>query len=111
MFEQYVRPQLFKMLDWQVGLKTDFQHNPGKLGKYYKQYLESEEWNLLLATYADAGYDRTWESLEAICQLFLQTSRWVAAHFGFDYPIDDEQKVSAHLKHVRALPRGAKEMY
>jgi aminoglycoside 6-adenylyltransferase len=35
----------------------------------------------------------------------------VAAHFGFDYPQGDDDRVSAHLKHVRNLPADAVEMY
>jgi aminoglycoside 6-adenylyltransferase len=35
----------------------------------------------------------------------------LAAHFGFDYPRSDDEKVSAHLQHVRLLPRDAMKMY
>jgi aminoglycoside 6-adenylyltransferase len=111
MLDQYVRPQLMKMLDWHIAIKTEFSCNPGKFGKYFKQYLEPELWDLLMATYADADYDHTWESLEMMCRLFRITSQAVAAYFGFDYPLEDDEKVSAHLKHVRSLPKDAPEMY
>jgi aminoglycoside 6-adenylyltransferase len=35
----------------------------------------------------------------------------VGEHFGFGYPRNDDEKVSAHLKHVRSLPKDAREMY
>lgn len=111
MQDQIVRPQLMKMLAWHIGINTEFSRNLGKFGKSFKQYLEPELWNMLLATYADAGYDRTWVSLDTMCHLFRITSQFVAEHFDFDYPIDDDEKVSAHLKHVRLLPKDAKEMY
>ena len=111
MLDQYVRPQLMKILAWQIGIKTEFKINPGKDGKYFQHHLEPEVWKQLLSTYADADYDQTWDSLERMCQLFQIASRFVANHFGFEYPLEDDQNVSAHLKHVRSLPKGAKEMY
>jgi aminoglycoside 6-adenylyltransferase len=111
MQDQVVRPQLMKMLAWYIGINTGFSCNPGKFGKSFKQHLDQALWELLLATYADADYDRTWESLVNMCELFRRTSRIVAEHFGFEYPADDDKNVSAHLKHVRSLPRNAKEMY
>jgi aminoglycoside 6-adenylyltransferase len=111
MQDQIVRPQLMKMLAWHIGINTEFSRNLGKFGKSFKQFLEPELWNMLLATYADADYDRTWVSLEKMYQLFRIMSQFVAEHFDFDYPIDDDEKVRAHLEHVRSLPKDAKEMY
>ncbi len=111
MFDQAVREQLTKMLTWHIGVKTEFSRNPGKLGKYFQQYLEPELWNMLQKTYADASYDHTWEALLTMCHLFRRIALPLAEHFGFDYPHSDDQRVSAHLEHVRFLPRNAKEMY
>jgi len=111
MLDQHVRPELMKMLAWYIGINTKFSCNPGKSGKYFKQYLEPELWGMLIATYADADYDHTWESLDKMCQLFRIVSPSVAEHFGFEYLLDEDEKVCAHLKHVRALPKNAKEMY
>jgi aminoglycoside 6-adenylyltransferase len=35
----------------------------------------------------------------------------MAEYFGFDYPFEDDRRVTAHLEHVRGLPRDAKEIY
>ena len=111
MQEQVVRPMLMKMLNWYIGIKTEFSISPGKYGKYFQQYLEPELWDQLMATYADAGYDHTWDSLTQIGQLFRWVSRNVADHFGFEYPQAEDQNVSAHIAHVRKLPKDAQEMY
>jgi aminoglycoside 6-adenylyltransferase len=111
MFDQVVREQLMKMLTWYVGVKTQFLRNPGKLGKHLKQYLEPELWPMLEKTYSDASYENTWEALYMMCDLFRMTAYHVAEHFGFDYPHRDDEKVSAHLQHVRLLPKNAMEMY
>jgi len=111
MSDQVVREQLMKMLTWYVGVKTRFLRSPGKLGRRLKQYLEPELWAMLEQTYSGAGYENTWYALQMMCDLFRMTANQVAEHFGFDYPRRDDEKVSAHLKHIRSLPKDANEMY
>jgi aminoglycoside 6-adenylyltransferase len=111
MLDNFVREQLMKMLTWHVGIKTGFTVGPGKFGKYLRQHLKPEHWTLLESTYADATYEKTWEALHAMCDLFRITAIGVAEHFGFEYPVRDDERVSAHLKHVQSLPRDATEIY
>jgi aminoglycoside 6-adenylyltransferase len=44
-------------------------------------------------------------------ELFRRIAIPVAQHFGYSYPHGDDQRVSAHLRHIRYLPRDAPEMY
>jgi aminoglycoside 6-adenylyltransferase len=111
MLDQIVREQLMKMLTWHVGVKTQFLRGLGSHRKYLKQYLEPELWAMLEKTYSDASYEKTWDALQMTCDLFRVSANQVADHFGFDYPRNDDEKVSAHLKHVRSLPKNAKEIY
>jgi aminoglycoside 6-adenylyltransferase len=105
------REQLMKMLDWYIGMKTDFKVNPGKFGKYYGRYLEPELWSLLMKTYADASNDRTWDALFAMVELFRQVARTVADGIKYGYPQRDDERVSGHLEHIRHLPHDAREIY
>jgi aminoglycoside 6-adenylyltransferase len=109
--QEVVQVQLLKMITWYIGVRTGFSTNPGKMGKYFQKYLEPELWRLLLQTYADADYDHTWEALFVMGELFRKLAQAVGDHFGFDYPHGDDKRVSAHLRHVRTLPKDAKEMY
>ena len=111
MLDLYVREQLMKMLIWYVGMQTGYQESPGKMGKYLEKYLEPELWQVLLQTYSDGDYEHTWDALLAMGELFRRIALPVAAHFGFTYPYGDDERVSAHLRHVRTLPRDAMEMY
>ena len=108
---EVLRDQLLAMLDWLVGVRTDFKGNPGKLGKYYPRYLRAEEWILLRATYANASLQNIWQALFAMTELFKKAALEVAGHFGLEYPHQDDQRVSAHLKHVEALPKDAASIY
>ena len=111
MLDQIVREQLMKMLVWHIGLKTQFSRNPGKFGKYFQHYLEPEIWTMLLATYCDASYECTWEALFSMGELFREIAVPIAEQYGFAYPLDDDRRVTAHLEHVRTLPKDAKEIY
>ncbi|HSF81233.1 MAG TPA: aminoglycoside 6-adenylyltransferase [Anaerolineales bacterium] len=110
MLDQVMREELMKMLTWHIGVKTHFSRNPGKFGKYFKQYLEPELWELLQRTYADASYDHTWEALFAMSKLFRSVAIGIAEHFGFNYPYAGDQRVSAYLEKIRLLPRNAQEI-
>jgi aminoglycoside 6-adenylyltransferase len=109
--ENGIREQLMKMLTWHVGIKTQFTSGPGKFGKHLKRHLEPVHWAMLEKTYSGASYEKTWEALHTMCDLYRIIATNVAASFGFDYPHSDDQKVSAHLKHVQSLPWNATEIY
>jgi aminoglycoside 6-adenylyltransferase len=111
MLDHYVREQLMKMLEWYVGIHTGFKQYPGKVGKYLEKYLEPELWQLLLQTYSDADYEHTWDALLAMGELFRRVAIPVADHFGYAYPYGEDERVTAHLHHVRHLPQDANEMY
>jgi aminoglycoside 6-adenylyltransferase len=99
------------MLTWYVGVQTGFERSPGKLGKYLRRCLEPEQWTLLCATYADADPAHTWDALLTMGRLFRLAARPVADHLGYAYPEGDDQRVSAHLVHVRQLPQDAVAIY
>jgi aminoglycoside 6-adenylyltransferase len=111
MLDEVVRSQLMKMLEWHIGLKTCFKINPGKFGKYYQKYLEPPVWEQLLRTYAAGTYEATWQALFEMGEMFRSLALPLAAHYGFEYPHDDDARVWAHLHHVRNLPHDAAEMY
>ena len=111
MSDLYVRKQLMRMLTWHVGIKTNFRSGPGKFGKYMRRYLEPELWVMLQKTYSDANFDRMWDALFMMCELFRITAIRVAEHYGFTYSYQDDEKVTEHLRHVRSLPENASEIY
>jgi aminoglycoside 6-adenylyltransferase len=111
MLDQVLRAQLMKMLTWYIGLQTGFSRNLGGYGKYFGSCLEPGLWDQLRRTYADASCDANWEALYAMCDLFRTTAQYTAQHFGFEYLCGDDDRVSAHLKHVRTLPKDAATIY
>ena len=111
MLDTLMREQLLKMLRWYFGTQTGFQKSPGKLGKYLKGQFDPELWALLERTYSDSQLDNIWEALLNMDDLFRQIARSVACCFQFNYPEQDDIRVSNYVRHVRRLPRDATEIY
>ena len=106
-----VRPMLIRMLEWQMGLQTDFKASMGKNGKYLQRYLPEPVWLALLSTYADGSYDGMWKALHAMGELFRSTATDVARRMHFDYRLEDGRRVIAYLRHVESLPADARAIF
>jgi aminoglycoside 6-adenylyltransferase len=98
-----VRPMLIKMLEWQIGTETDFSLSIGKCGKYLEKYLSKETWDLLTSTYLNDGYDNIWNSLFICCDLFRESGKLVSKYFGYDYPLEEDRKVTSYLKYIKSI--------
>ena len=110
-YDMYVRDMLMKMLKWHIGIRTGFTVSEGKCGKYFKKLLEPEMWDMYAKTYSDGNYEHMWEALFTAGNLFRIAANKVAGYFGYEYPSGDDERVTAHLKLVRNLPKSASEMY
>jgi aminoglycoside 6-adenylyltransferase len=110
-FNWYARNMLTEMTKWYIGVNTDFSISSGKYGKYFKEYLEPELWDMYVKSYSDSNYENLWEALFIAGDLFRVMAQRVGEHFGFEYPYGDDERVTAHLKHVKDLPRDAVEIY
>lgn len=110
MHDRHERDMLVQMINWYIGINTDFTVSAGKHGKYFRRFLEPDIWNMYVKTYADGDYENLWEALFTACDLFRTIAYKVAEHFGYEYPLGDDERVSLHLKHVRLLPRDAVEI-
>jgi aminoglycoside 6-adenylyltransferase len=103
MLNHYVRDMLNGMVEWFIGLQTDFAVSAGKMGKYFIKYLPPELYARYAATYSGSDYADIWASVETMCGLFHTLAVAVAAHFGFTYRQDEEDGSRAYLRMVRDL--------
>jgi len=100
--DHVVREMLLTMLEWEAGVRTGFSVSVDKCRKYLEAYIPAASWQALMRTYAAGNYAACWDALFAACELFRTTARRVGEEFGFEYPTDDDQRVTAHLQQVRA---------
>lgn len=102
MLNLYVRDMLNKMVEWEIGIQTDFSVNAGKMGKYFKNYLTPELYAQYTATYSGSDYNDIWVALYAMCDLFHKLTLSVAAHFGFTYRQYEEDGMRTYLGMVKS---------
>lgn len=111
LFCHVIQDTLIQMLDWYIGCRYDFSVNPGKFGKYYKEFLEPEIYSKLLSTYKTADLSETWNAIYLAIDLFDDVAKVVADQLGFKYSSDERRRITTYLQHVQQLPKSAKKMY
>ncbi|MGR4032559.1 aminoglycoside 6-adenylyltransferase, partial [Bacillus sp. ZZQ-131] len=111
MLEGPVRDMFIVMLEWYIGMKTDFTVNAGKFGKHFEQYIEKDMWVQFKRTFSNAEYENIWESFFVMGDLFREVANEIANKYEYQYPQDDDDKVTNYLKHVKALPKDSTSIY
>lgn len=111
MLEGPVRDMFIVMLEWHIGMKTDFTVNTGKFGKHFEQYIEEDMWEQFKRTFSNAEYENIWESFFVMGDLFREVANEIANTYEYQYPQDEDDKVTNYLKHVKALPKDSTSMY
>ena len=106
-----MKPMLLKMLEWKVGIEYSYSVSIGKYGKYLDKYLSEKDWQALLSTFAVGTYKDIWRALFAMVNLFRSTAIFVADGLGYEYSTEEDDKVTAYLKHIKQLSPNAKEIY
>ena len=105
MLETIVRKMFMKIIEWHIGIRTNFSVNFGKSGKNLQQLVDSKTYEKILATYPDANPENIWKSFFLMTEIFDETSAEIAAHLGFNYDVTESLKVRNYLKEVKSSPQ------
>jgi len=62
--------------------------------------LSEKEWQKYLDTYCGTGVNDIWSSVEAMCRLFYDVSKWVAEQGNFDF---DRQEADNSFKYFNTV--------
>jgi len=99
----YVRECFNNVISWYIGTKNNFAVSPGKMGKYFKNFLDERQYKLLCETYSDSDYNNFWNAVFKMCELFRETAKAVAEYFGYEYLQSDDDNMTEYLRYVRNL--------
>jgi len=102
MYNVVVRDMLTKMIDWYIGINTDFSVSVGKSGKYYKKYLPENIYSLFTKNYSGSDYNDLWTAIFNACELFRTIAPPVGKHFGFTYNQEEDTNMMEYLNKVKA---------
>lgn len=101
MYHEIVHIELDKMLEWYIGIKTDFFISVGMWGKYFKNYLPSALYELYLKTYSN--YEGLWTAIFTACELFRTVASAVGYHFGYAYNQSDDDNMMQYLMKMKVI--------
>lgn len=102
MFNVVVRDMLVKMIDWYIGINTNFSVSVGMSGKYYKKYLPDDLYDMYAKTYSDSDYNNLWQAIFISCELFRIIAVPVAAGLGFKYNITEDKNITEYINKVKS---------
>ena len=100
-----VRNQLITMLNWKVGIVTEWTVSTGKSSKYLYKWLSEEEWQMILATYFDDNVDNAWKAVLGMCDLFRIVALFVGEKLGWEYNEKEGKAAQSFLEYVHQLPK------
>lgn len=103
MYNVVVRDMLVKIIDWYIGINTNFAVSVGMSGKYYKKHLPSELYKMYTKTYSDSNYEHFWAAIFTACELFRTIAPPVAKHFGYTYNQSEDVNMTEYLNKVKSV--------
>ncbi len=99
MYNEIVHIELDKMLEWYIGINTDFSSTAGMWGKYFIKYLPTEFYELYIKTYSNC--EMLWSAIFTACELFRTVASEVGRHFGYLYNISDDDNMVQYLTKMK----------
>ena len=103
MLEIPVRTMFMKIIEWHIGIKTDFTVSFGKSGRNMKDYISPDLYDKILSTYPDGNLNNIWNSLFIMTGIFSELANKIAQTMNFNYNIDEEYNVTQYLKSVHSM--------
>ena len=103
MTNHIVRNQLITMLNWKVGILTEWSVSTGKSSKYLYKWLPEKEWKMFLSTYFDCNIDNAWKSVFGMCELFEIVSKYVGEKLGWEYNEKEGKAARSFLEYAHQL--------
>jgi aminoglycoside 6-adenylyltransferase len=94
---------LRQLLEWWIERDHGWSLPAGYLGKGLKKRLPPEIWSQLERTYVGAEIAENWEALFATIALFRRVAIDVAAHLGYTYPHDLDQRVTTYVRAMQGM--------
>ncbi|NEN84819.1 aminoglycoside 6-adenylyltransferase [Paenibacillus elgii] len=96
---EIVRPNLLRMMSWEIGSKLGYSFSVGKNYKFIDRYLPADSWEDLLATCSGNSYPNMWKSLFICYELFRKYSKAVTKTLAYPYP-DYDQVITLYTENI-----------
>ncbi len=106
-----LRDALESMLEWKMGVKTNFQEIMGKEMKHLRYYLGEEVYKDYLKTYDAATIKKIWAVLFYMHDYFIKVAKQVAKALDYQYDFESADTMRNYLKEMRGLSMSQSEIH
>jgi aminoglycoside 6-adenylyltransferase len=105
LLENPVRSMFLKIIEWVIGLKTNFSASFGKSGRNIKEYVSSGLYKKILSTYPDSKIENIWEALFKMTEIFGELAKEIKIVLNFKYNLEEELNIKQYLRWIRSLSK------
>lgn len=95
---------LLKMIEWNELSKIDWKGILPKLGKRMQSWISKDTWDTLHRSFAHFDEKDSWNALANTMSLFRALAHQTAAHLGYDYPQEVDNRISKFINELRGKP-------
>lgn len=96
-----VHAELEKMVELYIGLKNNFKVSTGKFGRYFKNYLPENLYEMYEKTYSDSNYENLWNAVFETCDLFRILAKEIAEKLSFTYSQSEDESITKYLEKIK----------
>ena len=105
LLENPVRSMFLKIIEWTIGVKTNFSASFGKSGRNIKEYISSDLYNKILSTYPDSKIENIWEALFKMTELFSELAKEIKISLSLKYNLEEESNIKQYLMWIQNLSK------
>jgi aminoglycoside 6-adenylyltransferase len=91
------------VISWHIGMRSQWQSNPGAFGRWFEKQLDPDIWADIEATFAGADAEENWDAMFKMAEVFGRLASEAGVHLGYAYPIELDRNVKAYLSETRGL--------
>ena len=91
------------ILSWYLGVRKNWQNNPGQHGRWIRKELDPDLWREVESTFAGASLDDNWRAMFKTAEIFGRLASLVGDALGYPYPATLDREVTEYLLEIRRL--------
>ena len=101
MFDSILIDCVRTLLEWYIGMNSDWKTNPGKCSKWFYRFLPKKIYEEFLSLYPSIHPAEIWAALFQTGPFARKIGMELAQRLGYPYPVEDEQNVTRYLKEIQ----------
>ncbi|MCM1990762.1 aminoglycoside 6-adenylyltransferase [Oceanirhabdus seepicola] len=100
-YDKYFMDSIKSLISWDIGIRHNWSVNTGTAGKWFKNFMDEEEYKEFTTLYSSNDYEEIWEKLFLAGKFIRKIGTRVADELGYEYPMEYDVNVTEFLKKIR----------